>query len=122
MLCKKATIRDDFECSFPQWARAIVCYCKDTQLNSSAIREETKDFSSDDTNDGTCIALEYRWPLCLSSNNYRCSCLYGATLSISTLCTYQDKEAGGRHSIHHEGCTCKCLHCVNSPGNHLSVH
>ena len=36
LLCKKPTIRDDFECSFPQWARAIVCYCKDTQLNSSA--------------------------------------------------------------------------------------
>ena len=44
-------MRDHFEDKFPLWARAIVIYCKDTQVRSTALQIETADYS-EDTNDG----------------------------------------------------------------------
>ena len=40
-------IRDEFEEKFPLWAKAILRYCRDTQVKSTALQLETIDFTSD---------------------------------------------------------------------------
>ena len=40
-------LRENFEAEFSSWSEAIVCYCKETQVKSTALQEETKDFSDD---------------------------------------------------------------------------
>ena len=45
-------IRDHFEENFPVWARAIVTYCKETQVKSSSLQAETSAYS-DDMDEGT---------------------------------------------------------------------
>lgn len=40
-----------FELKFPIWARAIITYCKTTQIRSTALQIETTDFD-DDMNEG----------------------------------------------------------------------
>lgn len=53
--CKKDDIRDHFEDRFPLWARAIVTYCKETQVRSTALQIETFDYDDTATNDGEFI-------------------------------------------------------------------
>ncbi len=50
-MCKEENIRDTFEEQFPLWARAIIVYCRDTQIKSSALQAETAEYS-DDLEDG----------------------------------------------------------------------
>ena len=45
--CGKPDARAEFEESFPVWAKAIVLYCKDTQVRSTALQQETENFSED---------------------------------------------------------------------------
>lgn len=45
-MCKAEHVRDHFEEDFPQWAHAINSYCKDTQIRSSALQQETTDYSA----------------------------------------------------------------------------
>ena len=47
LICKRENLRDEFEESFPQWARAVVKYCKDTQVKSTALQAETEEFHED---------------------------------------------------------------------------
>ena len=47
LACKKEDLRDHFEDKFPLWARAIVIYCKDTQVRSTALQIETADYSEE---------------------------------------------------------------------------
>ena len=44
-------IREEFEEKFPLWAKAILRYCRETQVKSSALQLETVDFN-DDLEDG----------------------------------------------------------------------
>lgn len=46
LVCKHEHVRDHFEEDFPQWAHAINSYCKDTQIRSSALQQETADYSA----------------------------------------------------------------------------
>lgn len=39
--CKKDDIRDEFEDKFHDWAKAVIKYCKDTQVRSTALQAET---------------------------------------------------------------------------------
>ena len=58
-MCKSEPIREEFEEKFPLWAKAILKYCKETQIKSSALQMETVDFSDDleDGSNNTVLAL-----------------------------------------------------------------
>lgn len=55
LVCKEENIRDRFEESFVLWCRAIASYCKETQIKSSVIQAETRDYC-EDLNDGECAS------------------------------------------------------------------
>lgn len=57
-MCKEENIRDTFEEQFPLWAQAIITYCRDTQIRSTAIQAETADYS-EDLDDGTVHTYMY---------------------------------------------------------------
>ena len=46
-MCKEENLRDKFKDSFTLWCRAIASYCKLTQIKSSALQAETKDYCED---------------------------------------------------------------------------
>ena len=43
-MCKNEKIRDSFEEELPAWAKAVIVYCKDTQIRSSSLQSETVDY------------------------------------------------------------------------------
>lgn len=47
LLCQRMNIRDVYEENFMKWARAVVKYCKSTQLKCSSLRAETGDFTEE---------------------------------------------------------------------------
>lgn len=46
-LVKNADVRASFEDNFPIWAKAIVSYCKKTQIKCSAIQSETEGYNDE---------------------------------------------------------------------------
>ncbi len=77
-ICQKDAIRDSFEEKFPQWAHAIVKYCKETQIRSTAIQAETKDYDTG-IEDGVLIITVCVQPganvlLCVLSWKRYCPC------------------------------------------------
>ena len=44
---KNADVRASFEDNFPIWAKAIVSYCKKTQIKCSAIQSETEGYNDE---------------------------------------------------------------------------
>lgn len=58
LICQNENIRDQFEDVFPQWARTIVTYCRETQLKSTAIQAEVSELESDlDDGEYCCFTL-----------------------------------------------------------------
>ena len=53
LTCKDEMIRDSFEEKLPLWAKAVVMYCKDTQIRSSSLQTETTEYV-DTIDDGMC--------------------------------------------------------------------
>jgi hypothetical protein len=47
LACQREDIRDNFEDNFPLWARAIIAYCKKTQVRSMALQNETANYNED---------------------------------------------------------------------------
>jgi len=47
VVCKEENIRDMFDEKFSLWVRAIITYCRETQIRSSAFQAETADYSDD---------------------------------------------------------------------------
>lgn len=47
LLVKNADVRASFEDTFPVWAKAIVSYCKKTQIKCSAIHSETEGYNDE---------------------------------------------------------------------------
>lgn len=45
LACKDEHMRDCFEERFPMWAHAVISYCRNTQIRSSALQLETADYS-----------------------------------------------------------------------------
>ena len=41
------SLRHDFDDEFPKWMKAVICYCKDTQVRSTAIQSESSGFRMD---------------------------------------------------------------------------
>lgn len=46
-MCKEENVWDMFDETFPVWARAIISYCRETQIRYSACQAETADYSDD---------------------------------------------------------------------------
>ena len=46
-MCDKENIRETFEEQFPLWVRAMIMYCKNTQIKLSALQEETASYTDD---------------------------------------------------------------------------
>ena len=44
-MCKEENLRDSFEEKFPGWVKAVVKYCKETQVRSSSLQAETMEYS-----------------------------------------------------------------------------
>ena len=58
---RKDNLRQKFEENFALWSKAIIVYCKDTQVKSTALQIETADYSEDlDVGKLTFIAMGIR--------------------------------------------------------------
>ena len=46
-MCQKAGLKEVFDESFPQWAHAVVKYCKEAQNRTTSLQLETETYDAD---------------------------------------------------------------------------
>ena len=54
LLVKVDNLRQLFDDNFSVWCKAVILYCRETQLKTTALQEETEEYT-DDLGDGMCI-------------------------------------------------------------------